>query len=595
MNIRTILASLTVVAIALPAFAGNSAAERLHALFEERAAWQLEQFPERAMSQGDYSNAHRITDNSLAAIKRRYQDTAGHLEQLSEIDFDALDESDRVNYELFELDLTRSIEGHAHRSFLAPVSGRGGPHQRIAQMAERVRFANEQDYRNYLRRLEQTPTMIDNAIDLMMLGIEEGRTTPAVVLQGMPMQFRALLEGGGLASLEAPMHRIPRSIDDATRRELRERFDNVSMPAVRDAIRTFRDFMVETYLPACRESIAAIDWPDGEAYYDHQLRVMTTTDLTAREIHEIGLSEVARIRAEMMDVIRRSDFMELHDGAGDLEDDELFAAFVEYLRTDPRFYHTSEEDLLAEYRAICKEIDGHMPRFFKTLPRLPYGVRPVPRFMAPTQTTAYYSRGDIRNGEAGFFYANTYRLDQRPKYEMRALAAHEAVPGHHHQIALAQELDDIPQFRRDAWFTAFGEGWALYAERLGIEMGLYDDPYDDFGRLLYEMWRACRLVVDPGMHALGWSREESIQFMKENTALSELNIVTEIDRYIAWPGQATAYKIGELKIRELRAKAEDRLGEAFDIREFHDVVLLAGAVPLTVLERRVNEWIEQQH
>jgi uncharacterized protein (DUF885 family) len=362
------------------------------------------------------------------------------------------------------------------------------------------------------------------------------------------------------------------------RRRLRQRFDERSFPAVREAIERFGEFVTNEYIPNCREAIATVGapgqdgWPNGEQYYNHQLWVMTTTDLTARQIHEIGLSEVARLRAEMMDVIRRSDFLELHPEKRSLDDDSLFDAFIEYLRTDSRFYFDDPEALLAEYRNICKIVDGHMPALFRTLPRLPYTVKEIPRFMAPTQTTAYYQRGSLEAGQPGVFYANTYRLDQRPKYEMIALAIHEAVPGHHHQIALAQEIEDIPEFRRETWFTAFGEGWALYSERLGIEMGMYEDPYDDFGRLLYEMWRACRLVVDPGMHALGWSRDRAINFMKDNTALSELNIVTEIDRYIAWPGQATAYKIGELKIRELRERAEDALGADFDIREFHDVV-----------------------
>ncbi|MCH8854464.1 MAG: DUF885 domain-containing protein, partial [Planctomycetes bacterium] len=254
--------------------------------------------------------------------------------------------------------------------------------------------------------------------------------------------------------------------------------------------------------------------------------------------------------------------------------------------------YTKEEDLLRGYRDICKRVDAQLPKLFKTMPRLPYGVRKIPDFMAPSQTTAYYSRGDIRNAQPGYFYANTYALNQRPKYEMIALALHEAVPGHHFQISLAQELENVPQFRNHSWITSYGEGWALYAERLGLEMGFYDDPYDNFGRLLYEMWRACRLVVDPGMHALGWSRERAVQFMLDNTALSELNVNTEIDRYIAWPGQATAYKIGELKIRELRAAAERTLGEDFDVREFHDVILLAGSLPLTVLEARVHRWLE---
>ncbi len=575
----------------------DDAADRLHALFEERHRWLMEEHPEWAMARGDYSGADRITDNSLAAIEWRYQKTSEHLERLREISRGELDEQELINYELFELDLLRSIEGHRHRTFLAPVSGRSGPHQRIAQMAERVRFSSALDYENYLKRLEQTPQMIDNAITLMRIGLEEGRTPPRIVLEGIPMQFHALLEGGGLNELRKPINRMPLSLAQEDRERIRSRFEEVSFPMVRGAIARFGEFLTEEYLPGARESTATVGedgWPDGEAYYNHQIAVMTTTEMTAREIHQLGLAEVNRIRAEMMEVIRRSDFMEIHAGASELADEELFDAFIHYLRTDPRFYHETAEDLIAGYRAICKEVDGHLPEYFNTLPRLPYGVREIPRFMAPTQTTAYYQRGDIRNAQAGFFYANTYALDQRPKYEMIALAMHEAAPGHHLQIALAQEIEDVPEFRREAWFTAFGEGWALYSERLGIEMGLYEDPYDDFGRLLYEMWRACRLVVDPGMHVLGWSREQGIEFMKRNTALSELNIINEIDRYIAWPGQATAYKIGELKIRELRSRAEEALGDDFDIRAFHDVVLLAGAVPLPVLERRVNEWIESQ-
>jgi prolyl oligopeptidase len=275
-------------------------------------------------------------------------------------------------------------------------------------------------------------------------------------------------------------------------------------------------------------------------------------------------------------------------------DDALFQAFIQYLRSDPRFYYSDGRALLAGYRDICKQVDACLPRLFGRLPRLPYGVREIPAFMAPDQTTAYYRRGDIRNAEPGYFFANTYALDQRPRYEMVPLALHEAVPGHHLQIAIAQELEGLPEFRKEWGFDAFGEGWALYGERLGIEMGLYEDPYDNFGRLLYEMWRACRLVVDPGMHAFGWSREQAIEFMMQNTALSPLNIEKEVDRYIAWPGQACAYKIGELKIRQMRARAEEALGEKFDIRGFHDTVLGAGSLPLPVLEKRVDYWVNKQ-
>jgi len=318
---------------------------------------------------------------------------------------------------------------------------------------------------------------------------------------------------------------------------------------------------------------------------------MTTLDFTAEEVHQIGLEEIERIRSEMMDVIRSSDFMDERDDASSLDDSKLFAAFVDYLRTDDPFYHETAEDLRNGHKIICKDIDAHMPELFYTLPRLSYGVREIPRFMAPTMTTAYYDPGNIVTGKAGYFFANTWALDQRPTYEMIALTLHEAVPGHHHQGALAQELEDVPEFRKDLWFTAYGEGWALYAEKLGIDMGLYKTPYEHFGRLLYEMWRGCRLVVDTGIHAFGWSRSQAIDYMKQNTALSELNIANEVDRYIGWPAQALGYKLGEIAISRLRAEAESELGGKFDIRAFHDVILLSGSIPIPILERRVRAWI----
>ncbi|MCH8879006.1 MAG: DUF885 domain-containing protein [Planctomycetes bacterium] len=595
--------------------AGNTgdagdAAELLHQLFEDRFEWRLRESPEFAMSLGDYSSADQISDTSLTAIERRHKDTIGFLFRLHGISKADLNEDDRLNYELFELRLTNSVTGHGFRTWLAPVGGRSGPQQSIPQMHERVRFKTDDDYANYCTRLEQVPGSVRNIVKLMKLGLKEGRTPPRVTLKGVPGQFERLL-GGGLRSLAEPFENMPEVISADQQKELRARFELKSYPAVYAALKKFGEFVTEEYIPKCREHIAAISWPDGEEYYAHQLKVFTTTDLTAQQIHAIGLSEVARIKAEMMDVIKSSDFRQkyvegsalfigqgstlLRPGARNpdqMSPDELFKAFIHYLRTDPRFYYTEEEDLLRGYRDICKRIDAELPKLFKTLPRQPYGVRKIPDFMAPSQTTAYYSRGDIRNAQPGYFYANTYALDQRPKYEMIALALHEAVPGHHFQIAIAQELKDVPEFRKHSWFTAYGEGWALYAERLGLEMNFYEDPYDNFGRLLYEMWRACRLVVDPGMHALGWSREQAVQFMLDNTALSELNVNTEIDRYIAWPGQATAYKIGELKIRELRGIAEDRLGERFDVRAFHDVVLGAGSLPLSVLESRIRRWIE---
>jgi uncharacterized protein (DUF885 family) len=570
----------------------NAASAQLHKLFDERYKWELDQYPEMAMSRGDYSHADRVTDNSLAGIQSRHDKNIEFLHRLSSVDRDALSPDDVVNYELFALELQNSIDGNRFRTFLAPIGGRFGPQQDIPQMAERVRFNSAEDYSNYLKRLEQAPKVVDNVIERLKLGIAEKRTPPQVVVMGVKDQFAALLEGDGLKALAEPLTHLPATIDAEEAKKLKSRFDSVSLPAAREALAKLDAYFEKDYLPNCRQTIAAIDWPEGQDYYNYQLRVMTTTDLTANEIHELGLSEVKRIKAEMMKVIRSSDYMKSHPEAEKQEDQALFNSFVKYLRTDPRFYYTSERDLVTGYRDICKQVDAQLPKFFKTLPRLPYGVKEIPSFMAPQQTTAYYQQGDIRNAEPGFFMVNTFKLNERPKYEMITLSMHESVPGHHLQIALAQEMPNQPEFRKDAWFTAFGEGWALYSERLAIEMGLINNPYDDFGRLTYEMWRACRLVVDPGMHALGWSRERAVQFMLDNTALSELNINNEIDRYIAWPGQAVAYKIGELKIRALREHADQELGKKFDIREFHDVVLGAGTVPLSVLERRVGEWIE---
>ena len=569
----------------------DDAARELNQLFEDYDAWYLTQYPEEAMERGDYSNADKITDESMEAIERRQNGELSFAERLHGIPRGKLDRDARLNYDLFELMITRSVEGQRFRMFLAPIGGRFGPQQSNPQMHERVRFASFEDYENYLKRIEQQPRAIEDIIERLRVGVNEGRTPPRITLEGVSGQFKAL-ETGGLDQLREPFAKFPEAVSDKQREKILERFENTSYPAVRNALDGLHAYFVSSYLPRCRESIAAIDLPDGEAFYRHQLRTMTTTEMTAREIHELGLSEVARIRDEMLEVIRRSDFLENVPEAGGLDGDAFFARFIRYLREDPRFYHTSAAGLLTDYRDICKQVDAHLPRLFRTLPRLTYGVREIPAFMAPNQTTAYYSHGNLDNGQPGYFYANTYALDQRPTYEMVSLALHEAVPGHHLQIAIAQEMPDVPEFRKHMWVTAFGEGWALYSERLGIEMGFYEDPYADFGRLLYEMWRACRLVVDPGMHALGWSRQDAIDFMLENTALSELNIINEVDRYIAWPGQATAYKIGELKIRELRKRAEHALGERFNLRDFHDAVLTAGPLPLTVLEARIDDWIK---
>jgi prolyl oligopeptidase len=348
------------------------------------------------------------------------------------------------------------------------------------------------------------------------------------------------------------------------------------------ALRKFREFVNATYLPGARETIGMSALPDGEAWYALDAHSSTTTDLTPKEIHEIGEREVARIEEEMAALRKALGFK------GDKK------AFGEFLRKDPQFYYTSGDELLAAYRDICKRIDPELPRFFGRLPRLTYGVKPVPDYAADAKPTAYYEPGSAEAGRAGAFFANTMHLDQRPKWQMEVLALHEAVPGHHLQIALAQELDEKPELLRERSYTAFIEGWALYCEGLGKEMGCYSDPYSDYGRLNFEIWRAVRLVVDTGIHAFGWSRQQAIDYFREHTAMSDYNIKVEVDRYIVWPGQALAYKIGQLKISDLRKRAEVALGTRFDIRGFHDAVLGQGAVPLDVLEKQVDDWIARE-
>jgi uncharacterized protein (DUF885 family) len=565
--------------------------ERLRRLFDDRFERMLREFPSEAMERGDYRDADRLADEGLEAIERRHQDDRADLERWAAIDRSKLSGEDRTSYDVFGRSLALQVEGHRFRTFLAPIGGRFGPHQWIPQMGERVRFESAKDYEDYLQRLGQVPRAVDQVLERLAAGLAEKRVPPRVTLDGVPGQLDALLADGGPAALAEPFGRMPEHVPAEQGAALKARFESEALPAVRGALARLRAYVAETYLPGCREGVAASEWPDGAAWYQHALRVHTTTAKTAQEIHDLGLREVQRIRAEMAEVIARSDFLEKVPEAKELAPEGRFARFLRYLREDPRFYHQSAEALLAGYRDVCKRVDGWLPQAFRVLPRLPYGVKEIPAFMAPDQTTAYYVSGDIRNREAGWFFANTHALDQRPTYEMVPLALHEAVPGHHLQIALAQEIEGLPEFRKDARFTAYIEGWALYSERLGLEHGMYEDPYDDFGRLLYEMWRACRLVVDPGMHALGWSRERAIAYLRENTALSELNVETEIDRYIGWPGQATAYKIGELAIRDLRARAEIALGEAFDVRAFHDAVLGAGALPLDLLDARVQAWI----
>ena len=560
----------------------KSESEKFHELLSEQWEKGIIRNPEWASSLGDNRFNDKLNDTSYETILKRQGETRELQETVKKIDRSKLSEDDQLNYDLYLQGIEKQIEGFQFLSYLIPIDQMGGIQIGFAGISNYMPFNNVKDYENYLARMRAFPTKLDQTIDLMKRGVKEGWVPPKIILVSVPDQIKA--QFGKLVEespLFKPFKDFPESIPSEEQTRLIDEMLSVLTEYVYPAYETLYSYFIESYLPSCGESIACKDFPNGDVYYKYQIKSYTTTNLSAEEIHQIGLGEVDRIRAEMKKVINMTEFK------------GSFDEFLTFLRTDSQFYFTSEDELLNEYRMICKKADAELPKFFGLLPRLPYGVKPIPDYQAPASPTAYYYSGSQEAGRAGFFMANTYKLETRPKYEMEALSIHEAVPGHHLQITLAQELDNIPKFRRYGGYTAFVEGWGLYSEKLAEEMGFYEDPYSKFGQLTYEMWRACRLVVDTGMHTLGWTRQEAIDFMLSNTAKTENDVTVEIDRYIAWPGQALAYKIGELKIRELRSKAEKEMGENFNIRDFHDVVLGHGAVPLDILEKHVNEYILQ--
>ena len=560
----------------------KSESEKFHELLSEQWEKGIVRNPERASSLGDNRFNHKLNDTSYETILKRQGETRELQEIVKKIDRSKLSEDDQLNYDLYLHGIEKQIEGFQFLSYLIPIDQMGGIQISFAGVSNYMPFNNVKDYENYLARMRAFPTKLDQTIDLMKRGVKEGWVPPKIILVSVPDQIKAQFEKMIEESpLFKPFKDFPESIPSEEQTRLIDEMLSVLTEYVYPAYETLYSYFIESYLPSCGESIACKDFPNGDVYYKYQIKSYTTTNLTVEEIHQIGLGEVDRIRAEMKKVIKMTEFK------------GSFDEFLTFLRTDSQFYFTSEDELLNEYRMICKKADAELPKFFGLLPRLPYGVKPIPDYQAPASPTAYYYSGSQEAGRAGFFMANTYKLETRPKYEMEALSIHEAVPGHHLQITLAQELDNIPKFRRYGGYTAFVEGWGLYSEKLAEEMGFYEDPYSKFGQLTYEMWRACRLVVDTGMHTLGWTRQEAIDFMLSNTAKTENDVTVEIDRYIAWPGQALAYKIGELKIRELRSKAEKKMGDNFNIRDFHDVVLGHGAVPLDILEKHVNEYISQ--
>jgi len=554
--------------------------EKLHNLFNDVWGWGLQEFPTRATYLGDYRYNDRLANMSLVSIQGRHKKNKTILRKLENLNREQLDPNDKLNYDLFHKNITRNIAAHPFKDYLMPVDQMGGVQINFPNLVDITPFRNQNDFDNYLARLFLFPEYMDQIIALMQEGLKNNITPPKIVLQKVPNQISVQYQFDVKNSpFYKPFEKNIGSLPDSVRANYQELAVKSIKNHVFTSYKNLFDFFTEEYLPKARKNISAISLPHGDDYYAFKVKYYTTTNKTPSEIHSIGLSEVTRIRLEMEKVIKDSGFT------------GSFKEFITYLRTNPDFYYNNAEDLLDGYRAICKKADPELTKLFGTLPRLSYGVKPIPDFQAPASPTAYYYSGSLIAGRPGYFWANTYKLNTRPKYEMEALSLHEAVPGHHLQISISQELEDVPEFRKHGGFTAFSEGWGLYAEKLGEEMGFYKDPYSKFGQLTYEMWRACRLVVDTGMHAFGWSRERAIKFVADNTAKTENDIVVEIDRYISWPGQALAYKIGELRIIELRALAEEKLGEKFDIREFHDTVLGNGAVPLDILEQHVKDYI----
>ena len=566
----------------LPESAGKTQDVRLYELFDRIWKWQMTSYPEFATHVGYPGQDDRWTDLSAAAIAKRRAEQKQFLSALKSIEVSELGSKARLEHDLIRKQFEQDIEGFQYPSEYQPINQLGGVQQRAPRLLAMMRAESVEDYENTLARLRALPTLLEQTMALMERGLAAGITPPRITLREVPQQVRNLLTEDPFDSpLLQPFADFPDDIATEKRDQLRGDAARILTEEVYPAYRGLLDYLEASYLPGAREKIAQSSLPDGESWYAYDVRMHTTTDLSPQRIHEIGLAEVRRIRKKMEQVI------------ADVGFDGEFSEFTEFLRTDARFYFDQPEDLLSAYRDICKRADPGLVRLFGTLPRLPYGVKRVPSYAEKSQTTAYYQPGSLAAGRPGYFYANTYDLNTRPKWEMEALSLHEAVPGHHLQIALALELEEIHDLLKYNFYTAYVEGWGLYAESLGDELGFYRDSYSKFGQLIYEMWRAVRLVVDTGIHSLGWSRQRAIEFFTENTGKTAHDIAVEVDRYIVWPGQALAYKIGELKIKELRAHAREQLGSAFDIRVFHDEVLLGGALPLDILEQRIMLWVER--
>ena len=576
---RTLLACLA-FALTAPALAQDQAA--FDALVADFEAFRAERDLIDRGRDGDLEAAARWPDASPEAVAETGAAMAAFRARLDPIDGAALSGSDQASFAVLDYILDSAVAISDERQAMIPFTNDSGFHTRPGFVAMGTRLRTVEEAQAWIARIDALPDYYAQHRAWLERGIEAGVTQPSEILPGVADQMQAQIVAPEDSVLFMPLLALPQSLPESDRTRLRAEALTAIESSALPALSELHAWFTSVYMPAARDTLGARALPDGEAFYRALVRQHTTLDTTPEEVHQRGLVEVARLRAEMETVIEETGF----EGS--------FAEFLDFLRTDPRFYAETEMALLMQASYLAKKADDAMPSVFNRLPRLSYGVRPVPAAIAPNYTTARYWPGDAENGEAGGYMVNTYRLDQRPLYELPALTLHEAVPGHHHQVALAQEMEDVPEFRRDTYITAFGEGWGLYAEFLGYDMGFYDDPYDRFGALTYEMWRACRLVADTGIHWYGWSRDEAEACFLENSALAPLNITNEVSRYISWPGQALAYKTGELLIRQLRADAETTLGTEFELAAFNDALLEDGGVPLGYLEARMRAWIDTQ-
>lgn len=578
MNLKGVLALL----VCMVAFNTNASEQsKLDDLLARIYQYDIDTFPLFATSEGVHDKDDQLPDLSPNALKNQNEQYLKFLSELRQIENNQLERTSQITLLMQERSLLAKTDNYRFNKHYMPLTSEYGFHERMGGLPSQLQLDNLVDLRNYLSRLDKFPAYFDQQIAWMRKGIETGFVQPKVVLAGFELSvesyFSKDVEDSSFYKPFKDLNRL--TISDAEKASLITEAKAVVRSKVFAAYKSFYDFLVNEYIPSAKSDIAAYSWEQGKAYYQNQVEYYTTTDMTADDIHQLGLSEVARIRAEMQQVI---------DG---LEFDGDINTFIHYLRTDPKFYAKTAEELLKHASYFAKKMDAELPKLFYKLPRTPYGVEPVPDNIAPKYTTGRYV-SPRRDDQPGLYWVNTYALDKRPLYAIPALTLHEAVPGHHLQISLASEMEELPYIRRHSYISAFGEGWGLYSEFLGKEVGIYDDPYNEFGRLSYEMWRACRLVVDTGMHTKGWSRQRALDYMLENTALSEHNVRTEIDRYISWPAQALSYKIGELEIKRLRLKAEQALGNKFDLRAFHDAVLAHGSVPLSILDENISQFIQ---